>query len=196
MTEAKKKILIIALAAVCVFIIVFGIIFNIVQDGKRDWNVTDSDAEEIVVPDEFPYDDGKIAKEGFGALKSVVLRNTTDDKLDRYTFEVSISGDKTYFSCMYYVDGERVVIENQEISSSRLVEMTDIIDRYTVATTIRNYRKDPNSVEIVSDDIQALEITWLDGDFVNLGYPNGAGPALKKYFIELSQWMGGPSSAE
>ena len=190
MTEEKKKMLIIVLAVVSVFIIAFGIIFNIVQDNKRDWDGMTQIDEEIAEPDEFPFEDGKIAKEGFGALKSLVLRNTTDNMQDRYTFEVSISGDNTYFSCMYYKDGEKIVIENQEINSSRLTQMTDIIDRYTVATTIRNYRKDPNSVQIVSDDIQALEITWLDGDFVNLGYPNGAGPALKKYFMELSEWIG------
>lgn len=188
MTEKKKKILIIVLAVVSVIIIVFGVIFNISQNKKRDWDGMNQ-IEEEEAPAEFPFEDGKIAKEGFGALKSVVLRNSSDTMQDRYTFEVSISGDKTYFSCMYYKDGEKVVIENQEINSSRLTQMTDIIDRYTVATTIRNYRKDPESVSIVSDDIEALELTWLDGDFVNLGYPNGAGPALKKYFTELSAWM-------
>ncbi len=196
MTEKKKKILIIALAVLALLIIVFGFIFNKVQDSKRDWASMNQTEVEEDTQNEFPFENDKIAKEGFGAIGSIVLRNSSDTMSDRYTFEMSTNGEKTYFSCDYYVDGEHVVIANEEINNSRLTEVTNIIDRYTVATTIRNYRKDPKSVELSSDDTQALELTWLDGDFANFGFPNGAGPALKKYFTGLAEWMNGTTDEE
>ncbi len=185
----RNKLLIIILLVLAVLIIVFGIIFSFAQNDKRDWDSMKAGDEVEETAADYPFNDGKIAKEGFGDIKSIVLRNSADTMQDRYTYEISVGKDGTYFSCMYYVDGEKVVVENETINASRLTDITNIIDRYTIATTIRNYRKDPNSVQIAGDDDQALEITWADGDFLNVGFPNGAGPALKKYFAELAEWM-------
>lgn len=190
-SEAERnKLLIIILFVLAVLIIVFGVIFSLAQNNKRDWESMKIEEEAEQVAADYPFNDGKVAKEGFGDIKSIVLRNTSDTMQDRYTYEISVGKDGTYFSCLYYVDGEKVAVENETINASRLTDITDIIDRYTVATTIRNYRNDPESVQITSDDEQALEITWADGDFLNVGFPNGAGPALKKYFIGLAEWIG------
>lgn len=186
----RNKLLIIILFVLAVLIIVFGIFFSLAQNNKRDWDSMKSGDEVEETEEGYPFDDDKIAKEGFGDIKSIVLRNSADTMQDRYIYEISTGKDGTYFSCTYYVDGEKIAIENETINAARITDITNIIDRYTIATTIRNYRNDPESVQITGDDEQALEITWADGDFLNVGFPNGAGPALKKYFIGLAEWIG------
>lgn len=191
--EQKRTLIILCIVAVVV--IGGAIIFNKVTDRSRDWDSlrnpgsTEEDAQ-------FPFDDGKEQKEGFGAIKVLVLRNKTGNSKDNYSYELSMSKDRLLFSCDTYLNGERVVIENRKINSARLVEVTDIIDRYTVATTIRNYRKNPDETVLNSDEDQALEITWMDGDFANLGYPNGAGDALRRYFENLVKWLVGDNKDE
>lgn len=132
----------------------------------------------------------KQLKESLGNIQIVVLRENSKNKNEGYSFELGYKGDKLLFSCAYYDEnGNEVVVKSQEVGRSRMDDVKEIIDRYTVATVIRNYRKDPQSVVLESDDDHALELTWLEGDYINLGYPNGAGPALEKYFKKLASWL-------
>lgn len=189
MNEGKEnKRTLIILGVISVIIIVGAIIFNKVTDRSRDWDKMRA-GDSVEETAQFPFDEGKEQKEGFGAIKVLVLRNKTSNSKECYSYELSVSGDKLLFSCDTYMDGKHYLVENKSINTSRLVEVTDIIDRYTVATTIRNYRKNPDETELNSDEDQALEITWMDGDFANLGYPNGAGDALRRYFESLVNWL-------
>lgn len=187
MNENKRTFII--LGAVSVFIIVGALIFNKVTDRSRDWDSMKNGGVEETA--QFPFEEEKETKEGFGAIKVLVLRNKTSNAKESYSYELSVSGDKLIFSCDAYLNDKHYIVENKSINSARLVEVTDIIDRYTVATTIRNYRKDPQNTTLESDEDQALEITWMDGDFANLGYPNGAGDALRRYFESLVEWLAG-----
>ena len=93
------------------------------------------------------------------------------------------------FNCWYPSKDGTITCVDEPINRSRLDDITDILERYTVSTTIKKYREAPGEISVEGDDHQALEIAFQDGDFVNVGFPNGAGPALEKYFKDLAEWL-------
>lgn len=187
--EEPKKVsgLLIALIAFAVILIGYAITLNASFD--KEHGSTGTTQTEGKDNDMLSDSEAKEAKEQLGNFESVVLTKNTGSKNDSYSYELGYKKDTLVFSCSYYRNGEEIVIKDKEVGTSRMSEVKEIIGRYTVATVIRQYRKDAKSVEIDNSGDTALEITWVEGDYINLGYPNGAGPALKKYFEKLANWM-------
>lgn len=199
MDETTKKVLMIMLIILGVVVIGMGIIFNHSQKDAHDWENMgqnkESEAEQEVEPQEVytPYsskDDDTKKKVDPNAIRSIVLRNKAEDENDSYRFEIYVTeNDDLLFNCWFPSEDGTISCVDEPINRSRLDDITDILERYTVSTTIKKYREAPGEISVEGDDSQALEIAFQDGDFVNVGFPNGAGPALEKYFKELAQWL-------
>lgn len=191
--SGNKNGLVVALIVGSIILFV-GVLYSAVLLKKADVNTTvtetemvvESDIEEAVTPYTRTDDEGEVRVDP-DIIKSIILRKDGDDG---YRFELYVDDEEVYFTCWYPTSKGDIRCDKEQVNSSRLSDITDILEKYTVSATIRQYRNSPGEVAIEGDDSQALEIRWLDGDFVNLGFPNGAGPALEKYFINLANWLG------
>ena len=196
MDETTKKVLLIMLVILGIVVIGVGIIFNHAIKDARDWDSMGAkDTVEEVQPVEAdnPYtktDENTKKKVDPNAIKSIVLRNQAEDENESYRFEMYVTDKETLlFSCWYPSEDGTITCVDEPINMSRLDDVMDILEQYTVSTTIKKYREAPGKVTIEGGDKQALEVAFQDGDFVNVGFPNGAGPAVEKYFKELAEWL-------
>lgn len=197
MDETTKKVLMIMLIILGVVFIAFGAVFNYSQKDAHDWEslgLGDKETVEEVEPEAYtPFasqDDSSKKKVDPNAIRSIVLRNKVDEETESYRFEVYVTDkDTLLFNCWYPSKDGTITCVDEPINRSRLDDITDILERYTVSTTIKKYREAPGEISVEGDDHQALEIAFQDGDFVNVGFPNGAGPALEKYFKDLAEWL-------
>jgi len=196
MDEATKKVLMIMLVILGVVFIGVGVIFNYSLKDAHDWeNMGVSEEskkeEQIQTSDSYPTnEDDKKKKVDPNAIKSIVLRNKAEEEVESYRFEVYVTdNNELLFNCWYPSEEGTINCVDEPVNISRLKDITDILDNYTVSTTIKKYREAPGEITIEGDDTKALEVAFQDGDFVNVGFPNGAGPALEKYFKELAEWL-------
>ena len=196
MDEETKKVLMIMLVILGVVFIGFGAIFNYSQRDAHDWDnmgKKEEAGEPTREPAYNPYsekDEEKKTKVDPNAIKTIVLRSNVENELESYRFEIYVTDEgNLLFNCWYPSADGTITCIDEPINRSRLDDITDILERYTVSSTIKKYREAPGDVSVEGDDSKALEVAFLDGDFVNVGFPNGAGPALEKYFKELAEWL-------
>lgn len=200
MDNSIKKIVLIMLAIVAVVIVGIGVIFAVSKNKARDWDAMESqygltepevtEAPTSAVPGYGNEQDKKGKKVNMDDIRSIVLINKTEEDKEQYRFQVDYIDGKLTFTCWYQQkDGKAIVCNNEPINTSRVEDISNILENYTVAGIIRDYREDPDSVSIKPNDVKTMEVTFKDGDYVNLGFPNGAGSALEKYFKELSVWI-------
>lgn len=196
MDETTKKVLLIMLVILGVVVIGVGVIFNHAIKDARDWDSMGAkDTVEEVQPVEADNpitnkEDNAKKKVDPNAIRSIILRNQAEDENESYRFEVYVTDDETLlFNCWYPSEDGTITCVDEPINMSRLNDITDILERYTVSTTIKKYREAPGKVTIEGGDKQALEVAFQDGDSVNVGFPNGAGPALEEYFKDLAEWL-------
>ncbi|MCR5799375.1 MAG: hypothetical protein K6G69_04810 [Lachnospiraceae bacterium] len=201
MDSSVKKILVIMLMIVAVTVIGVGVIFAVSQNKVRDWDALKSKYEEPT-PEPKPTGDAQnpydLEKEQKGdtskkvdmsEIRVIVLRNKSENPYESYRFELQNNGGELSFTAWYPTEDGDIVCNDEKLNSSRINDISDILERYTVASVIQSYRADPKSVSVLGDDTQTMEISFVDGDYINLGFPNGAGKALEKYFKELTIWL-------
>lgn len=188
MDENKRnKILLIATIVVVLLTIVSIIFVNSLDDGEKEAPVQ---AEEIETA--YPQEEITDSRIDPQLIRNIVLTNDGSET-DGYTyrFEVFVSEDQKelLFTCWYESKDGTISTSSEKINTSRLDDITKIIERYSLAETIKKYREAPGDPTRLVEGGKELEISWYDGDRISLGYPNGAGDALEKYFIELAEWL-------
>lgn len=185
--KLKKNILIVATVVVIIATIASIIFVNSLEDTtKKEEPVA---KEETVYPEKKNNGSDRIDPE---LIKTIVLSNDGSETEYTYRFEVTVRENQKelVFTCWYETEDGTISCTSEEINTSRLSDITSIIERYSVAETIKKYREAPNdNASRIVEGGKELEISWYDGDHVSLGFPNGAGKALEKYFIELAEWL-------
>jgi len=189
-----KGILIVMLLIVVIAIIVGGALYvRSLPGGDPDATyepiVITEEPEEFnnVISEEMDSYEGDINTD---AIQSLVLRYNDKESNISFRYEFYVSGSSVLFSgwCLDS-NGEEVRCSDKKISSSRLKDVTEIIERYVVADRIKKFIENTDSQYQDDDEIGALEIVLTDGRHGNFGYPNGAGNAVAKYCKNLTAWL-------
>jgi len=122
-------------------------------------------------------------------IRSLVLRYKDSEGDMAFRFEFFCGNDSLMFTGWYQRGEEEYRCSDQAVQKSRIVDVTDILEKYIVGTTIKAYRDNPEGFSQVNDERGALEIVFTDGKHANFGYPNGAGNEIAKYCINLTKWL-------
>lgn len=202
MNEEKLKKNITILAVLGLILVCGAIVFTFFQKDARNWDSMmpqeeENSQEEIFTPyskndseEEVEY---KFNKE---TLTSIYVSCVSDDPLEDCYFEYKIDDGKLFFTSHYATEEKDYNFESLEINIARMEEAYKVINRYNVTKAINDYRSGGklNSVEYVPEegsDIKSKKLVfgWIDGDSADMGYPNGVGDALIRYFKEIAVWV-------
>lgn len=203
--DILKTVSIIMVVIFTVFIIALGALYVFSQDRKYDWDARESalPVEEVAQEENVEYftpDDVKEEVEYKFNTEDIcdlyLYSKSSSNPYENYWFRYQLEDGKLYLSCNYTTEKCLLEIDHQEIDADRFDEVFVIINRFTMANTINDYR-DGKPVEKVmyepkeGSDIQDRGITmkWDDGAELEFGYPHGAGDTLVKYFIRIAGWM-------
>ena len=206
MNNTLKSVGIVLAVIFVIFLIGLGAIYVYSEDSKYDWDemeakyVTPTVEVQEVTPGYNPYDeenqdtDYKFVTEDITDIY-VYSKSSTDPK-QKYFFEYRLEDGRLYFSCHYETDESVYDIEDEQMDAIRLNEAFDVINRYTLASTIRDYREGvaitPATYVQGEDDPvkdRGINISWSDGDTCRFGCPNGATDALVRYFESVVEWV-------
>lgn len=187
MDDKKKARILLICTIVVIVVTITSIIFINTLDGPVSEDPVKVDREETQYPQQ-EITESRIDPQ---LIKSIVLSDDGSESEYTYRFELFVSEDQkeALFTCWYETEEGTVSCTSEPVNVSRLDDITKIIERYSVAETIKKYREAPGAATKLVDGGKELEMSWHDGDHVSLGYPNGAGKALEKYFIELAEWL-------
>lgn len=165
------------------------------KSGKETEEITEEVQEEFsnIITE---GDDSVESKIDTDVIRSLLLRYSDKENDINFRYEFYVSGGSMFFSGMYSMSGKEASCYDQKISTSRLKDVTEILERYIVASKIQEMINDSEMQYHVEDEIGALEISFTDGRHASFGYPNGAGNAVAKYCKSLTEWLAGVNNKE
>lgn len=113
-----------------------------------------------------------------------------------FKYEFNMSNGSLLFSGWCSTSEGDIGCAGQKIATSRLRDITEILERYIVGSQVDEFIKNPDMECNIEDSIGNMEITLTDGRHASFGYPNGAGNAVAKYCRSLTEWLANSSSKE
>lgn len=121
-------------------------------------------------------------------VRTIVLRSK-DESLGNFRYELFVNNGNITFTGWYEGEEGDVRCSDQPINATRLKDVSNIIEKYTVVKDIENYMSNPEGSKLEGKAESGLEITFSDGHHADFGFPNGAGKDLAKYFKSLTEWL-------